>query len=344
MLRLPGFRVATPTTIAEAVAALAEPGARPIAGGTDLLPNLKHRLGAPTVLVQLGRLPLREIAVRDGALCIGAGAVLADLAAHPLVVAHAPSLARAAGLVAGPTLRNLGTLGGNLHLDTRCRYVNQTPLWREALGGCLKSHGDRCHVVPGGQTCVAALSSDCAPVLVALDATLTLHGPDGARTVALADYYRADGTERRHRQAPRTTQRDRALERDDRAERAEHQERPVVDQVARPPPDQHAQARQPGEHAGDQRRRDDQQHAASCQQPARLGRCYALHPSSSLAAADMRAGDQGGSHTSSTWTAPMPAIACKRVVASSRICSPSGHAAVVIVSCTVTSAPSNSTP
>ncbi len=193
MLRLPGFRVASPTTIAEAIAALAEPGARPIAGGTDLLPNLKHRLGAPTVLVQLSRLPLRAVEVRDGGLCIGAGAVLADLAEHPLVRAHAPSLARAAGLVAGPTLRNLGTLGGNLHLDVRCRYVNQTPLWREALGGCLKSHGDRCHVVPGGQTCVAALSSDCAPVLVALDATLTLHGPAGARTVALADYYRADG-------------------------------------------------------------------------------------------------------------------------------------------------------
>ena len=167
---------------------------RPLAGGTDLLPNLKHRLGAPTVLVQLSRLPLRDVEVRAGALCIGAGAVLADLAEHPLVRAHAPSLARAAGLVAGPTLRNLGTLGGNLHLDTRCRYVNQTPLWREALGGCLKSHGDRCHVVPGGQTCVAALSSDCAPALVALDATLTLHGPAGARTVALADYYCADGT------------------------------------------------------------------------------------------------------------------------------------------------------
>lgn len=194
MLRLPGFRVASPTTIAEAVAALAEPGARPIAGGTDLLPNLKHRLGAPTVLVQLSRVPLRHVELRDGALCVGAGVVLADLAEHPLVRIHAPSLARAAGLVAGPTLRNLGTLGGNLHLDTRCRYVNQTPLWRSALGGCLKSHGDRCHVVPGGQTCVAALSSDCAPVLVALDATLTLHGPAGARTVALADYYRADGT------------------------------------------------------------------------------------------------------------------------------------------------------
>jgi 4-hydroxybenzoyl-CoA reductase subunit beta len=193
MLRLPAFRVVQPATIADAVAALAEPGARIVAGGTDLLPNLKHRLEAPAVLVDIGRLPLRSIA-RDGdVLRIGAGVVLADLAEHPLVRAHAPSLARAAGLVAGPTIRNLGTLGGNLNLDTRCRYVNQTPLWRDTIGGCLKSHGDRCHVVPGGQTCIAALSSDCTPALIALDARVALRGPAGPRTVSLADYYRADG-------------------------------------------------------------------------------------------------------------------------------------------------------
>ena len=194
MLRLPRFDVVAPTRVDDAVAALAEPGARLIAGGTDLLPNLKHRLAAPTTLVSIGRLPLRHVERADGELRIGAGVVLADVAAHPLVRGHAPSLARAAGLVAGPTLRNLGTLGGNLHLDTRCRYVNQTPLWREAIGGCLKSHGDRCHVVPGGQTCVAALSSDCVPVLIALDASIVLHGAAGVRVVPLADYYRADGT------------------------------------------------------------------------------------------------------------------------------------------------------
>ncbi len=194
MLRLPHFRVVTPVRIEDAVAALAEPGARVLAGGTDLLPNLKHRLDAPTVLVSLGRLPLRHVERRGDVLCLGAGVVLADVASHPLVHAHAPSLARAAGLVAGPTIRNLGTLGGNLHLDTRCRYVNQTALWRDAIGGCLKSHGDRCHVVPGGQTCVAALSSDCVPVLISLGAHAILRGPSGERTVALADYYHADGT------------------------------------------------------------------------------------------------------------------------------------------------------
>lgn len=201
MLRLPTFRVLTPETVDDAVAALAEPGARLIAGGTDLLPNLKHRLQAPTVLISLGRLPLRHVELTAAELRIGAGVVLADVASHPLIRAHAPSLARAAGLVAGPTLRNLGTLGGNLHLDTRCRYVNQTPLWREALGGCLKSHGDRCHVVPGGQTCVAALSADCVPVLISLGAHAVLRGPSGERTVALAEYYQADGTAHTRRAA-----------------------------------------------------------------------------------------------------------------------------------------------
>ncbi|MBK9033727.1 MAG: FAD binding domain-containing protein [Myxococcales bacterium] len=194
MLRLPRLRVVSPTRIDDALAALAEPGARALAGGTDLLPNLKHRLAAPTVLVDLGRLPLRHVAEVDGELRVGAGVILADLAAHPLVRARAPSLALAAGRVAGPTLRNLATLGGNLHADTRCRYVNQTALWRDALGGCLKSHGDRCHVVPGGQQCVAALSSDCVPVLISLDAQLVLRGRGGERTIALVDYYRADGT------------------------------------------------------------------------------------------------------------------------------------------------------
>lgn len=195
MLRLPRFRVVVPMSVADALTALAEPGARAIAGGTDLLPNLKHRLTTPTVLVQLGRLPLRQLEACDGGLRLGTGVTLAELAAAPLVRARAPSLALAAGRVAGPTLRNLGTLGGNLHADTRCRYLNQSPLWREALGGCLKSHGTRCHVVPSGRTCVAAHSSDCAPPLIALGAAVELHGPDGRRTIALADYYRSDGVD-----------------------------------------------------------------------------------------------------------------------------------------------------
>jgi 4-hydroxybenzoyl-CoA reductase subunit beta len=95
--------------------------------------------------------------------------------------------------VASPLIRNMGTLGGNVNLDTRCRYVNQTEFWRSAIGGCLKSEGDVCHVVPGGRNCVAAMSSDCVPVLIGLDAQVRLVGPSGSRDVPLVEYFVADG-------------------------------------------------------------------------------------------------------------------------------------------------------
>lgn len=194
MLRLPLLDVLAPATLDEALEHLRDPDARIVAGGTDLLPNLKHRLERPARLVSLHA--VRELArIADGgdALTIGAGVTLSRLATDETVRAHAPALADAAAQVAGPQIRNQATLGGNLNLDTRCRYVNQTDLWRGAIGGCLKSEGDVCHVVPGGTKCVAALSSDCAPVLIALDARVTLASRDRAREVDLASYYRADG-------------------------------------------------------------------------------------------------------------------------------------------------------
>ena len=197
MLRLPKFEVQTPKTVDEVVAALSQPGARIVAGGTDILPNLKHRLDRPPVLVSLSQVEgLHAIEVDDdaGELQIGAGATLTAVAESPLVGQHAPSLAHAAGLVASPLIRNMGTLGGNVNLDTRCRYVNQTEFWRSAIGGCLKSEGNVCHVVPKGKNCVAAMSSDCVPVLISLDAQVYLVGPSGLRRVAMADYYVADGT------------------------------------------------------------------------------------------------------------------------------------------------------
>ena len=195
MLRLPRVDVAAPETVDEVLAALATPGARLLAGGTDLLPNLKHRLEDPPLLVSLSRVrQLQRIAVEDDSLKIGAGVTLTDVAQSELVRRHAPSLAHAAGLVASPLIRNMGTLGGNINLDTRCRYVNQTDFWRQAIGGCLKSEGNVCHVVPGGKNCVAAMSSDCVPVLISLGASARLAGPAGERQVSLADYYVADGT------------------------------------------------------------------------------------------------------------------------------------------------------
>ena len=193
MLRLPVFGIDTPTTVAEAVSALARPGARLVAGGTDLLPNLKHRIETPDRLVSLAALPLRDVEEQEGALVLGACATLAEISENETVQRLFPSLAHAAGHAASPLIRNSGTLGGNVNLDTRCRYVNQTEFWRSAIGGCLKSEGEVCHVVPGGRKCVAALSSDTVPVLVGLEAILELVGPEGERTLPIADYYRGDG-------------------------------------------------------------------------------------------------------------------------------------------------------
>ncbi len=196
MLRLPRFGVQTPETLEDAVAALAQPGARLVAGGTDILPNLKHRLDDPPTLVSLTRVrDLREIREDDGHLVIGAGVTLTEISEHPRVRERFGSLAYAAGVIASPLIRNMGTLGGNVNLDTRCRYVNQTHFWRSAIGGCLKAKGDVCHVVPKGRICVAAMSSDLVPVLGSLGATLVNQGPSGARELPILDYYGADGTQ-----------------------------------------------------------------------------------------------------------------------------------------------------
>lgn len=199
MLRMPRFSVETPSSIDEVVAALATPGARVVAGGTDLLPNLKHRLEQPPVLVSLHRVQGLGAVAEDeaaGVLRIGARVTLTGLSEHPRVRELLPSLAHAAGIVASPLIRNMGTIGGNVNLDTRCRYVNQTTFWREAIGGgCLKSEGNVCHVVPGGRNCVAAMSSDCVPVLISLGATIVQVGSQGRRELKLEDYYQADGIE-----------------------------------------------------------------------------------------------------------------------------------------------------
>jgi len=198
MLRLPQFEVESPDTVEGVVTALQRrPGARLVAGGTDILPNLKHFLDTPPALVSLARVSALRGVVRDdaaGVLRVGAGVTLTQIAEHEQVLALFPSLAHAAGVVATPLIRNMGTLGGNVNLDTRCRYVNQSEFWRGAIGGgCLKSEGDVCHVVPKGRNCVAAMSSDNVPVLISLDARIVLVGPEGRRELPLEEYYTADG-------------------------------------------------------------------------------------------------------------------------------------------------------
>src|SRR5690606_38442135 len=196
MLRLAPFRYHRPRTLDEALGLLAEKGgeALPIAGGTDLLPNMKHRLVAPAELVALKQLAeLRGVDESDVALSIGACETLSSVARDPRVRQYFPSLARAAGSVAGPQLRNMGTLGGNLCLDTRCTYYNQTYFWRKALGFCLKKDGQVCHVTRVGKKCVAAHSADTPPVLMTLGATVELASAAGRRTVPVTEFFVADG-------------------------------------------------------------------------------------------------------------------------------------------------------
>jgi 4-hydroxybenzoyl-CoA reductase subunit beta len=196
MLRIDPVPVETPATVAETVALLAQHGAaaKIVAGGTDAIPNMKHGLHEPEVVVHIGRVK-ELVGVREtaDALEIGAMTSLHTVAHDPLVLAHAPGLARAASLVAGPQLRRMGTLGGNIALDTRCLYYNQTYFWREALGFCLKKDGSVCHVVAGGKKCVAAASNDTATMLVALGASVDVRNASGERTISLDDFFVADG-------------------------------------------------------------------------------------------------------------------------------------------------------
>ena len=199
-MSLPSFDVTRPRALEEAIAAFDRYGAdaRMIAGGTDLIPSLRQGLFSPRVLVDLKG--LRELDfIRfqpHSGLDLGALVTIAHLAASSLVSEHFPVLHEAAKTVASPLLRNMGTLGGNLCLDTRCLYYNQSSFWRDSLGGCIKKEGTICHVAPGSDKCWAAFSGDMAPALLALDATAALASPRGLREVALADLYRNDGLRR----------------------------------------------------------------------------------------------------------------------------------------------------
>lgn len=198
VLRLHEYTYHRPATVQEAAALLAaHPGrARLIAGGTDLMPNMKHGLFTPDHLVALKQIrELRGIEERDGELVIGAAESLSAISRNRLVQQHFPALAQAAGSVAGPQLRNMGTIGGNLCLDTRCTYYNQTFFWRNALGFCLKKDGTVCHVTKVGRKCVAAHSADTAPVLMTQDAVVDLVSANGTRSVPVAEFFVADGIE-----------------------------------------------------------------------------------------------------------------------------------------------------
>jgi 4-hydroxybenzoyl-CoA reductase subunit beta len=154
---------------------------------------MKRRQFTPRVLVGLRGLPDATRISANGSLTLGAMATLTDVAAHPALAARWPALAHAAAVVSSPPLRNAATIGGNLCVDTRCNYYNQTAFWRASIGYCMKKDGDVCLVAPGSDKCWALSSSDTAPVMIALGAEVTLVGPDGERRAPVAELYGADG-------------------------------------------------------------------------------------------------------------------------------------------------------
>ena len=195
MMRLPAFTLKTPRTIAEAAQWLSDAPAETmlLAGGTDLVPNMKRKQQTPTTVVALRSLTaLREI--RNGAgLTIGAGATLTQIVNDARIRAGAPGLWQAAAQIATPHLRNMGTIGGNLCLDTRCTYYDQNFEWRQAIDFCMKKDGKTCWVATSSPRCLAVSSTDTAPMLQALGARVHLVSTRGERDVDVADLYANDG-------------------------------------------------------------------------------------------------------------------------------------------------------
>jgi len=200
-MSLPSFRLLRPSRLNEAVQMLAEHSAevKIVAGGTDLLPSMKQKLFTPQYLLDLRSLrELQGIEASDDGVSIGALATLSTIEHSALIRRDYPVLHAAVRTIASPVLRNMGTIGGNICLDTRCLWYNQSLLWRKSCGFCLKKDGDLCHVAPGGKFCWAAFSSDTPPALLCLGAQLEMAGPDGIRRVPLSEFYVNDGIVRLH--------------------------------------------------------------------------------------------------------------------------------------------------
>lgn len=195
MMRLPYFRYLAPRSVREAADLLAAHprDAMLVAGGTDVLPNMKRRQQVPGTLIGLRQVAeLKQVSNGEG-LRIGAGITLTELIGHLQNFGPYAALRQAAAQVATPHLRNMGTLGGNLCLDTRCNYYDQNYEWRKAIHFCMKKDGETCWVAPSSSKCLAVSSTDTAPALLALGATVTLVSAEKTRQIALADLYRNDG-------------------------------------------------------------------------------------------------------------------------------------------------------
>jgi len=196
-MRLPKFCYRTPRTIAEAVKIIGDTGPESqfVAGGTDLYPNMKRRQQMPKTVISVMRLPELNRVSGDGdrGLVIGASVTLTDICESDIIKHHYPVIASAARTISTPILRNMGTIGGNLLLDTRCNYYDQNYEWRKAINFCLKKDGDVCWVAPGSSKCWAVQSSDLVPVMVAIGAKFRLVSTLGDRMIDAAAFYNDDG-------------------------------------------------------------------------------------------------------------------------------------------------------
>jgi 4-hydroxybenzoyl-CoA reductase subunit beta len=192
---LHGLRLVQPGTVNEAIAALvAQPESRLLAGGTDLLVNMRRDVAQPNVLVDVSKISeIQRLTIDGDGLTIGAGVSIATLASDAPIASRYRALAEAAAAIAGPGHRKFGTVGGNLCLDTRCIYYNQSEWWRRANSYCLKNRGETCHVAPQGKRCHAAFSGDLAPALLVLGAEIDIAGPNGVRRIPLSELYVEDG-------------------------------------------------------------------------------------------------------------------------------------------------------
>ena len=197
MMRLPKFEYRTPRTIAEAVKIIGDvgPEAQFVAGGTDLYPNMKRRQQMPKTVISVMRLAELNKVSGDGSrgLVIGASVTLTEIVEHEIIKRDYPVVASAARTISTPILRNMGTIGGNMLLDTRCNYYDQNYEWRKAINFCLKKDGDVCWVAPGSSKCWAVQSSDLVPVMVAIGAKFRLVSTLGERMVDAAGFYNDDG-------------------------------------------------------------------------------------------------------------------------------------------------------
>jgi 4-hydroxybenzoyl-CoA reductase subunit beta len=203
MMRLPKFNYLVPREIKDAVRMLADagPGGQFVAGGTDLYPNMKRRQQTPRTVISVTRLRELNQITGDGekGLVIGASVSLTDICEHPLINLDYPFVARAARTISTPILRNMGTIGGNLLLDTRCNYYDQNYEWRKGINFCMKKDGEVCWVAPGSSKCWAVQSSDLVPLMVAVGARVRLVSTLGERMVDAAGLYNNDGIEYLHK-------------------------------------------------------------------------------------------------------------------------------------------------